>query len=137
MLKPMATLVPLHVRSDARGILAAMECGPHVPFAVRRVFVIAAMPAGASRGAHAHRAQHQFLVATSGAITITADDGRSRQTWRLDGPTHGLHAPPLTWLELTEPTAGASLMVLCDAPYDAADYIHDAAEFRRLVGVGA
>jgi len=130
----MAMLIPLQVKSDNRGVLAVMECGEHVPFVVRRAFVIAAMPEGARRGAHAHRAQHQFLVATAGAITVIADDGSQRQTWRLEGPTHGIHAPPMTWLDLCDPSPGSSLLVLCDAPYLATDYIHDESEFRRLAG---
>ena len=131
-MRGVVTLVPSNVKSDTRGILAVMECGQHVPFAVKRAFVIAGMPPNTTRAKHAHRAQHQFLVCTAGAVTVVSNDGHERRTWRLDGPTHGLHAPPLSWLEVLDAAPGTSVLVLCDAPYDAADYIHDDAEFRRL-----
>ena len=132
----MVMLVPLVLKSDPRGILAVMESGAHVPFPIKRVFVIAGMPGGIVRARHAHRAQHQFLVCTAGAVTVVSDDGREQKTWRLDGPSHGLYAPPLTWLEVSDAAPGTSLIVLCDAVYDAPDYIHDRAEFTRLAKAG-
>jgi hypothetical protein len=37
------------------------------PFRVKRVFYLYDIPAGESRGAHAHKECHQFLIAASGA----------------------------------------------------------------------
>jgi hypothetical protein len=129
---PPVQLIDLAGARDARGNLTVLECGRQVPFAIQRVFLLHDLPADAVRGRHAHRRQHQFLVVTAGAMTITADGGQEPQRFRLDQPGLALHAPPLTWLEIRDPTPGAVLMVLCDAVYDPADYISDRAEFDRL-----
>ena len=38
-----------------------------IPFDVKRVFYLYDIPGGESRGAHAHKACHQFLIAVSGS----------------------------------------------------------------------
>lgn len=130
----MARIVPLTVKSDPRGSLLVMSCDEHVPFPIRRVFVIAGMPADAVRADHAHRTQNQFLVCTAGAISVEVDDGATVATHRLAAQGPGLHSPPLTWVTLRDPTPDCVLTVLCDGFYDAAEYISDRAEFRRLAG---
>jgi hypothetical protein len=119
---------------DARGTLTVAELGNGLPFRAARFFVIHDVPGGARRGAHAHRRCCQFAVALAGGLTIHCDDGRNRQTYRLDRTDQGLYLPSLTWTELTEFTPGAVLLVLASDPYDAADYIRDPDEFRRLTG---
>ncbi len=131
----MAKLVPLQVKSDARGALVVMSCGEQVPFPVKRVFVISGMPGDAVRADHAHRTQHQFLVCNAGSITVEADDGSGAVTHRLAALGPALHSPPLTWLTLRDPSPDCVLSVLCDGPYDAGEYINDRGEFRRLAGV--
>ena len=51
--------------TDARGNLTFVEGNRHVPFDVKRVFYLYDVPTGESRGAHAHREQHQFHVKAS------------------------------------------------------------------------
>jgi hypothetical protein len=130
--KPTHRLIELPVRGDARGGLTFAQQGDHFPFPVKRFFALYGLPPGASRGGHAHRGQHQFLVMLAGAATITVDDGATRTPVMLDRPTLALHTPPMLWLELDGFSDGAICMVLASDVYDEADYIRDRAEFLKL-----
>lgn len=131
-MRPAHTLLDLPKREDARGSLVFGQDGEHVPFPVKRFFLLYGMPEGAKRGGHAHRTQHQFLVMAAGAGTIIVDDGKSRSPVRLDSPGQGLHVPPLLWLDLEEFTTGAACLVLASDLYSEADYIRSRDEFVRL-----
>ena len=71
-----------------------MSSGDTVPFDIRRVFYIYDIPGGEARGAHAHKACHQFLVAASGSFEVVLDDGTEKRTVFLNRPFMGLHIPP-------------------------------------------
>jgi hypothetical protein len=117
---------------DPRGDLVFGEVCRHVPFEVKRFFLISAVPAGEARGQHAHRAQHHFLVCASGQCHVIADDGLTRREFLLDSPAVGLHVPPLIWDTQCEFSRDAVLLVLASGYYDPADYIRNYAEFRAL-----
>lgn len=119
---------------DVRGLLTVVEEGSHVPFPVKRLFVIQDVPAGGNRGGHAHRAQHQFLFMLSGSCRMIIDDGTTRWEERMDHDGEGLHIPPGLWLELVDFTADAICVVLASGLYEEADYIRDRAEFRGAIG---
>lgn len=127
--------VRLHVLrevKDARGDLCVAEVGADLPFAVQRSFLVYNVPSAELRGEHAHRRCHQFLMAVSGSVRVTADDGERREEFLLDRPNLGLHLPPMTWGIQDCYSAGAVLLVLASDPYDAADYIRDHAQFVAL-----
>jgi hypothetical protein len=60
------------------------------------------------------------------------DDGRQRETVRMDDPALALELPPMVWHEMSEFSADCVLIVLADAAYDEADYIRDYSEFQAL-----
>ena len=128
-----ARAVQLPLFTDARGSLSFAETGAHVPFVPQRYFAISGVQAGATRGDHAHRALHQFLVCLQGACTLRLSDGHATDTLSLASPALGVHARPMTWCTLTDFTPDAVVLVLASDLYDAADYIHDRDEFLRLV----
>jgi len=117
---------------DLRGMLSFCEIDSHVPFSVRRYFVVSAVAGDASRGAHAHRTLHQFLTCVHGRCHVIADDGESRQEFVLDNPSLGLHVPPLVWSTQYRYSPGAVLLVLASDVYDEADYIRDYDQFLQL-----
>lgn len=125
-------LIELPQRADTRGALTFAQQGDHIPFAVKRFFAIYSVTEGAGRGAHAHRAQHQFLVMLAGNAAVTVDDGTTRMQVVLDRPSLALHAPPMLWLELENFSADAICMVLASDVYSESDYIRDRLEFLRL-----
>lgn len=128
-------LIDLPKITDLRGNLTFVEGDRHVPFPVRRVFYLYDVPTGASRGAHAHREQHQFLVCLSGSFDVDLDDGRERRTVHLNRPWKGLHIPPMIWAAEVNFDPGTVCLVLASDTYIEADYIRDYDEFTRLVDV--
>ncbi|WNC85995.1 WxcM-like domain-containing protein [Thermosynechococcus sp. QKsg1] len=47
--------------TDPRGNLTFIEGERHIPFKIERVYYLYDVPGGADRGAHAHKALHQFV----------------------------------------------------------------------------
>jgi len=117
---------------DPRGDLSVGEFSEHVPFKVRRFFVVYGVSSGEIRGEHAHRTLHQFLVCVHGRCELVADDGVNRETFVLDHPSLAVHLPPMIWGVQHSYTPGSVLLVLASAKYDPDDYIRDYAEFLRL-----
>ena len=125
-------LVPLSRATDLRGSLAAVEFRD-LPFRPQRVFAVYDVPSESVRGAHAHRACGQVLVCVSGEVSSVADDGSSRQEFRLTSPDVGLYIPPMIWSMQYRYSKDAVLVVLAEHPYDPDDYIRDYEEFLELV----
>lgn len=129
-LLPELIAFPKHV--DDNGMLCVYESPQHVPFSIRRVFMVTARP-GESRGDHAHRQCTQLLVCVAGAIRVTCDSGTALTRYVLDSMAMGLVVPPGTWASEEYLLDGTVLMVLCDRGYEAEDYIHSYGEFRQFL----
>jgi acetyltransferase-like isoleucine patch superfamily enzyme len=127
------SLIEIPLVADARGVLSFAEIGRHLPFIPKRYFTLHGIAGGAGRGNHAHRELHQFLVCLNGACLLELDDGVNRHELHLDSPALGVHAPPLIWCRLWTLGADTVILGLASHEYMAADYIHDYAEFLRLV----
>lgn len=123
--------------SDIRGSLTVGEFERTVPFPVKRYFMVFDVPSMETRGEHAHRECHQFLICVRGSCAVVADDGKSRQEFLLDRPDLGIHLPPMVWGIQYKYSADAVLLVFASHYYDSADYIRDYSEFKRLVGGAA
>jgi hypothetical protein len=130
----MTTPIKLQRLADPkRGTLCVAECGREIPFTVQRIFHIYGMPVGGERGHHAHRQQHQFLIAMQGAVEVTIQDRAGTEVHKLADPGHGLHIPPLTWVVFRALVPDAVVLVLASHLFDEADYIRDRAEFDALI----
>lgn len=127
-----ARLIRLTQAEDMRGSLAAAELGKDLPFAPKRFFVVHGVPSAEVRGEHAHRECHQFMVCTSGSVTVLVDDGSDRAEVRLDDPSLGLYVPPMLWGTQYAYSSDAALAVLASHDYDPADYVRDYDVFVRL-----
>lgn len=123
--------------ADIRGNLTVGEFDGSIPFFVKRYFMVFDVPSIETRGEHAHRECHQFLICTRGGCAVVADDGTNRQEFLLDRPDMGLHLPPMVWGIQYKYSADAVLLVFASHHYDSADYIRDYSEFRQLVGAAA
>ncbi|EER61950.1 WxcM domain protein [Acidovorax delafieldii 2AN] len=122
---------------DMRGNLSVGEFEKDVPFPAKRYFLVFSVPSEKTRGEHAHRECHQFLICVKGSCAVVVDDGKSRCEVLLDSPDLGLHLPPMTWGIQYKYSADAVLLVFTSHDYDAADYIRSYAEFVALVDEGA
>lgn len=116
---------------DANGALSVYEAGTEVPFVIRRVFVVTTAHTH-ERGHHAHRRGAQLLVSLAGCVAVRCDNGVSRVEHILDRPNEGLLIGPGVWAEQSYLLDHSVLMVLCDLPYEEADYVRSYEEFRKL-----
>jgi len=123
--------------ADIRGNLTVGEFDRSIPFQVKRYFIVFDVPSMETRGEHAHRVCHQFLICVRGSCAVVADDGTHRQEFLLDRPDVGVHLPPMVWGIQYKYSADAVLLVYASHYYDSADYIRNYAEFRQLVGAAA
>ena len=120
--------------SDNRGYLSVVEGEVDIPFEIKRIYYLYMVPE-ASRGEHAHKQLHQLMIATSGSVHVTLDDGRNKKTFVLDKPWKGLLVVPGLWRTLTDFSGGAVCMVLASARYDTDDYIRDYNDFLKYKGL--
>lgn len=122
-------IIDLGKHSFPSGNLTVAQSMKHLPFAIKRVFYLYDIPGGESRGAHAHKRCHQFLVAVSGAFEVAMDDGEDTKVMRLDRPYYGLHVPPGIWAAEQNFSSGSVCLVLASELYDSDDYVRDYDEF--------
>lgn len=131
-------LITFAKNQDERGVLIALEGeSDEVPFPIERVYYISSVPSGCRRGSHAHEDLEQVLICVCGSVSILVDDGCSQDTVVLSGCDRGLYIGPMVWREMFSFTEGAVLVVLASRHYDAADYLADYNEFKRLVAGAA
>jgi len=123
----------LPVANDGRGSLVFAEYEGSLPFLVRRVFYVFDVPAGQTRGNHAHRSVHQLLVCVKGYCSLTVDDGRTREEFKLEHPAMGVHISPRVWAAQHNFSRDAVLLVLSSDNYDPNEYIRDYKEFLNLI----
>lgn len=126
------SLIHLPKHWDLRGNITAVNNKREIPFDVKRVFYLYDIPGGESRGAHAHKECHQFLVAASGAFEVLMDDGRTQRQVQLNRPYMGLHIPPGIWASEINFSSGSICLVLASHTYNESDYIRDYQEFKQF-----
>ena len=127
-------IIDIRKYTDNRGYLSVIEGGVDIPFEIKRIYYLYMVPE-AARGAHAHKQLHQLMVATSGSLHITLDDGTNKKTFVLDKPWKGLLVAPGLWRDLDDFAGGTVCMVLASEKYEAEDYIRDYTEFLRYKGL--
>jgi acetyltransferase-like isoleucine patch superfamily enzyme/dTDP-4-dehydrorhamnose 3,5-epimerase-like enzyme len=127
------TLHTLNEVSDIRGNLSAGEFERTVPFKTERYFLVYDVPTAETRGEHAHKVCHQFLVVVKGSVHVVADDGKNREEFVLDKPNVGIHLPPMTWGIQYRYSPDAVLLVFASHYYDATDYIRNYDEFKTQI----
>jgi UDP-2-acetamido-3-amino-2,3-dideoxy-glucuronate N-acetyltransferase len=122
---------------DNRGSLTVGEFDRSIPFSPKRYFMVFEVPSAETRGEHAHRECHQFLICVRGSCAVVADDGTNREEFLLDRPDVGIHLPPMVWGIQYKYSEDAVLLVFASHYYDGADYIRDYSTFRQLAGTEA
>lgn len=130
---PLITWVPFTRRGDERGSLVAIEGGRDVPFAIARTYYVFGTVPGVKRGLHAHKALQQVAVCVRGSCTMLMDDGKQKESVRMDSPEKGLLIPPRIWHEMHDFSPDCVLLVLASDHYDEADYLRNYADFLAYV----
>ena len=121
--------------TDIRGNLSFAQEGSQVPFDIKRIYWVYDVPAGESRGSHAHKTLEQLMIAVSGSFSVTLDDGTEKRTFFLNRPYQGLYLRPGLWRNLEDFSSGSVVLVLASELYDENDYIRDYSEFLSFRGI--
>ena len=123
-------LIELPYHKENNGDLVAVEGESNViPFSIKRVFNVRAQK-GNIRGRHAHRQCSQLLICTNGSIEVKCDDGSTNELYVLDKPNFGLLIAPEVWAEQRYMENNTILTVLCDSPFEEADYVRNYEDFK-------
>ena len=109
--------------------LTIIEGEKDVPFKIARTYTITGVASGVSRGSHGHQTLSQVVVCLAGEVCMTVDDGVQKNPIILNRPDQGLYVPPGLWTDTNYMTDNVVLMVVCDGPYDEAEYIRDYNDF--------
>ncbi len=121
-------LIDIPKISDPRGNLSVVEEG-FLPYNVKRVYYLYDVPSDAYRGGHAHKEQHEFLIALSGSFEVILDDGKNKKSVVLNKPNKGLLIPTGIWRELENFSSGSVCLVLSSGRFLESDYIREYANF--------
>ena len=123
------SVIELPLNHREKGNLTAVENGKNIPFDVCRVYYLYDIPAGESRGGHAHKQISQLIVAASGSFNVALFDGSVKRTITMNRPFNGLLVPSGIWRELDDFSSGSVCLVLASHEYDENDYIRDYQEY--------
>lgn len=115
------------------GNITPVHNSQELPFNVERVFYLYDIPGGESRGAHAHKECHQFLIAAGGSFEVLLNDGRTQRLVQLNRPYFGLHIPPMIWASEINFSSGSICLVLASHRYNEQDYIRNYETFKMLI----
>jgi len=118
---------------DRSGNITPIHNNREIPFDIKRVFYLYDIPGGESRGAHAHKECHQFLIAASGSFEILMDDSRTKRMIQLNRPYLGLHIPPGIWASEMNFSSGSICLVFASHTYNEADYIRDYDDYLKYI----
>ena len=120
-------LIELPYLKENNGDLVVVE-GEIIPFSIKRVFNVRQQK-GDIRGRHAHRHCSQLLICTNGAVEVKCDDSKKTEIYVLDKPNFGLFIPPGIWADQKYIENNTILTVLCDRPFEEADYLRNYEDF--------
>ena len=121
-------LIELPYLKENNGDLVVVE-GEIIPFSIKRVFNVRQQK-GDIRGRHAHLHCSQLLICTNGAVEVKCDDISTTEIYVLDKPNFGLFIPPGIWADQKYIENNTILTVLCDRPFEEADYVRNYDDFK-------
>lgn len=123
------SIITLPKIENRAGNITPVISNIELPFKIKRIFYLYDIPGGESRGAHAHRECHQFLIAASGSFEVLLDDGKIQRIVQLNRPYLGLHIPPGIWASEINFSSGSICLVLASHGYNEKDYIRKYSDY--------
>lgn len=126
-------ILHLNKIGNRNGHITAINNNREIPFDTKRIFYLYDIPGGESRGAHAHKECHQFLVAASGSFEVLLDDGVTKRQVLLNRPDLGLHIPPGIWASEINFSSGSICLVLASHEYSEIDYLRNYDDFLNFI----
>ena len=117
---------------DLRGNLSFAENFKQIPFEIKRTYWIYDVPGGESRGGHAFRKNHEFIIALSGSFDVVVDDGIQKRSYTLNRSYYGLYVPAGFWREMINFSTNSLALEFGSTHYDPKDYIRDYNVFLKM-----
>lgn len=117
---------------DERGNLSFAENYKQIPFEIKRTYWIYDVPGGESRGGHAFRKNHEFIIALSGSFDVVVDDGTQKKAFTLNRSYYGLYVPAGFWREIINFSTNSLALEFGSTHYDPNDYIRDYNVFLKM-----
>jgi hypothetical protein len=114
------------------GLLGIAELD-NFPFKPVRFFWITDTPLDVTRGEHAHKECHQFIICLAGEYQISLNHGLDKTSFVLH-KGYGLHIAPGIWGSQTPTLDGSLLGVFASLPYAEEDYMRDFNEYLDWFG---
>jgi len=107
---------------DSRGVLVPIEIPSAIPFPVVRLFWVRDVPAGTGRGGHGHKVCRQYMICVTGGVLVDVTDGKISRRFELTAGD-ALDVQPGLFASETYQGPDSTLLVLCDRPFEAEDYL--------------
>lgn len=104
--------------AEPDGTLYVMENGREVPFDIQRIFLVANVLEGKTRGDHATKKTRLILFPVSGSCKVIVDDGTTKETFAMNDPSMGLLIEPMVWRSMQEFSPDCVMMAVCDRPFE-------------------
>lgn len=131
-------LVKIKKVTEEDGTLYVMENEKEIPFEIRRVFLVADVAPGRSRGNHATLSTRLILFPAAGSCKVTVDDGNEKETFLLDDASSGLLIEPMVWRSMHDFTPDCVLMAVCDRPFSPGrETVDDYGKYLEMLKVGS
>jgi dTDP-4-amino-4,6-dideoxygalactose transaminase len=129
--EPLVKLIELQTIPMPNGILGVAEVSKHIGFPVHRAYYIRDVPAGASRGAHGHKALRQCFLCLRGSVRLSITKAGRTETVELTRPSHAAVVQAGCWRDLSDFSDDSVIIVLASDEYDEGDYIRSYEDFVR------
>jgi len=126
-------IIDLPKIEDPRGNLSFIEGETHIPFNIKRTYMIYDVPGGQVRGGHAYKKLEEFIVAISGSFDVLLDDGKNKKIFSLNRSYYGLYVPKMIWRSMENFSTNALCLILSSTPYNENDYIRNYDKFTKAV----
>ena len=118
----MANIQKIQTFSDHRGSLTVLDS--IVPFEIKRLFYIYAIDVK-EKGGHRHHETYQAVICLAGSCTVTNNDHKTIEVYKLKSPDQCLFLQPEDWHIMHDFSKDAILLVLASTAFDPKDYIYE------------
>lgn len=125
-----AQLIEVPKILDPRGNLSFFESDGHIPFAIKRTYLITDVPGGETRGGHAYKTQEEFIVCLSGSFDLLVHDGKQEHKFSLNRSYYGIYIPSHVWRSMENFSTNSVALVCSSTFFNEEDYIRDFATFK-------
>lgn len=114
---------------DERGNLTFIEGNNHIPFEIKRTYMIYDVPGGEIRGSHAYKELDEVIISLSGCFDLVVEDGNSERIFTLNRSYNAIFVPHGLWRTLKNFSTNSLCLVLASTEYDEDDYIRNYDDF--------